>query len=180
MYDPRSEEILKLKARALCGEYLPDKAEHWGDETDFTRIPKSALEKAHSINTDLKIVTDEEDQDLSLDIQEAIDAQFYDLLTVFSEYFTGDPFEEIKAVCQSFPMIASEIGRPIKAERELREPSEAWPKERQDAYRARMAYLFAKRRIDGLKREIEWSERYLSAMKAYILGMYPDCLGEDF
>lgn len=179
MYDPRSEEILKLKARALCGEYLPKEADPWGNYRDFTRLPKSALEKVHSVNAGNHVDMTEEEDALWGDLQDAIDAQFFDLLTAFPEYFTGDPDNEFLTLGKGLTTRTG-VAEKVEQQRVLATPSEAWPKERQDAYRARMAYLFAKRRIDGLKREIEWSERYLSTMKAYILEIYPDCLGEDF
>lgn len=179
MYDPRSEEVLKLKARALCGEYLPEKAEYLDNEANFTRIPKSALEKAHSFNAGNRVDMTEEEDALWDVLQETIEAQFFDLLTAFPEYFTGEPDLEFTTLCKR-NMTRTEVAEKVEQQRVLATPSEAWTKERQDAYRARMAYLFAKRRLDGLKREIEWSERYLSAMRSYILGLYPDCLDEDF
>lgn len=179
MYDPRSEEILKLKARALCGEYLPEEPADRICKDDFTRLPKSALEKAHSVNMGNRVDMTEEEDALWGELQDAIDAQFFDLLTAFPEYFTGDPDDEFLNLSKGLTTRTG-VAEKVEEQRALAMPSEEWPKERQDAYRARMAYLFAKRRIDGLKREIEWSEKYLSAMKAYILGMYPDCLGEDF
>lgn len=177
MFDPRSEEILRLKARALCGGYLGGKLD--GSDPDFQRIPQTDFDYVHMSNVGSEVALSEEQEKLKNALREVVKAEFFDLFTVFSNYFLSDPEEEFKLLLNPTETW-KEIADEMEALDKLATPSEAWPRERQDAYRARMQYLFAKRRYEGLKREVEISELYLKSLKSRIESEYPGCLGEDF
>lgn len=181
-YDPRSNEIITVKSRAMCKEYLPDGTENPLPYGPHRRLSKAELEKIHIYNNSLEEPGKKYPEDFYVlwgAVQGAIEAQFFELLTLFSDYFTATPREELELLFKDIAMYM-DISREIDARNALLVPSEAWPEERQEAYRARMSYLFAKQRVDGLRREYDSAKEYLGAMRQYIIEKYPGCLDDEF
>ena len=171
--------IALTKARAMCGEYLPE-ADASGALREETRLSKKDLQKIRDDFTVMQEVPlTKEQEELQDAIAQVVRGTLYDLITTFSEYFTDDFENELKRIvraCEMFKVVKEDV----KARNAIAAPSADWPQERQDAYRARMAYLFAKRRIEGMKKDVSLAERYLGLMASYICEKYGDCLGSDF